>query len=384
MHTGMYNRNFDIRETVRHRSVFLLGPRQTGKSTLVRTAFPDAAVYDLLEADTFRDLSARPESLRQTLSPRQSVVIVDEIQKLPALLDEIQLLIDRNKALRVVLTGSSARKLKRGGANLLGGRAWICRLHPLVSAELPEPRVLDRLNRGSLPAIIDSPRALDDLKAYVGTYLQEEIRAEGLARSIENFSRFLEVAGLTSGEPVNFTAVAGDAGVPPRTIREHYQVLEDTLVGYQLPAFQRTVKRKPVATAKFYLFDVGVANVLKRVPAIQEGSEAYGRALEHLVFLELRAYLDYRRIDHPLTYWRSRSQLEVDFVVGDGVGVEVKASGRVTPRDYKGLTALAEEVPLSRRIVVCGERLRRTADDGTEMMRPEQFFEALWAGAIVQ
>jgi predicted AAA+ superfamily ATPase len=200
----------------------------------------------------------------------------------------------------------------------------------------------------------------------------------------ENFSRFLEVAGLTSGEPINFTVVAGDAGVPPRTIREHYQVLEDTLVGYQLPAFQRTVKRKPVATAKFYLFDVGVANVLKRVPAIQEGSEAYGRALEHLVFLELRAYLDYRRLDHPLTYWRSRSQLEVDFVVGDGVGVEVKASGRVTPRDYKGLTALAEEVPLSRRIVVCGERLRRTADDGTEMMRPEQFFEALWAGAIVQ
>lgn len=379
----MYNRSFDIRETVRHRSVFLLGPRQTGKSTLVRTAFPDAAVYDLLEADTFRDLSARPESLRQTLSPQQSVVIVDEIQKLPGLLDEIQLLIDRNKALRVVLTGSSARKLKRGGANLLGGRAWMCRLHPLVSAELPEPRLLDRLNRGSLPAIIDSPRSLDDLKAYVGTYLQEEIRAEGLARSIENFSRFLEVAGLTSGEPINFTAVASDAGVPPRTIREHYQVLEDTLVGYQLPAFQRTVKRKPVATAKFYLFDVGVANVLKRVPAIQEGSEAYGRALEHLVFLELRAYLDYRRLDHPLTYWRSRSQLEVDFVVGDAVGVEVKASGRVTPRDYKGLTALAEEVPLARRIVVCGERMRRTADDGTEMMRPEQFFEALWAGSII-
>lgn len=379
----MYNRSFDIRETIRHRSVFLLGPRQTGKSTLVRTAFPDAAVYDLLEADTFRDLSARPESLRQTLSPQQSVVIVDEIQKLPGLLDEIQLLIDRNKALRVVLTGSSARKLKRGGANLLGGRAWMCRLHPLVSAELPEPRLLDRLNRGSLPAIIDSPRSLDDLKAYVGTYLQEEIRAEGLARSIENFSRFLEVAGLTSGEPINFTTVASDAGVPPRTIREHYQVLEDTLVGYQLPAFQRTVKRKPVATAKFYLFDVGVANVLKRVPAIQEGSEAYGRALEHLVFLELRAYLDYRRLDHPLTYWRSRSQLEVDFVVGDAVGVEVKASGRVTPRDYKGLTALAEEVPLARRIVVCGERMRRTADDGTEMMRPEQFFEALWTGSII-
>lgn len=382
-YADMYSRRLDLRETVGHRSIFLLGPRQTGKSTLVRASFPDAAVFDLLEADTFRDLSARPETLRQSLNPHQSVVIVDEIQKLPRLLDEIQLLIDRNKSLRVVLTGSSARKLKRGGANLLGGRAWMCRLHPLVSAELPEPRLLDRLNRGSLPAIIDSPRAQEDLKAYVGTYLQEEIRAEGLARSIENFSRFLEVAGLTSGETINFTAVANDAGVPPRTIREHYQVLEDTLVGYQLPAFQHTLKRKPVATAKFYLFDVGVANVLKRVPAIAEGSDAYGRALEHLVFLELRAYLDYQRLDHPLTYWRSRSQLEVDFVIGDAVGVEVKASGRVTPRDYRGLTALAQEVPLARRIVVCGERLRRTADDGTEMMRPEHFFEALWAGAII-
>ncbi|MCC7186166.1 MAG: ATP-binding protein [Acidobacteria bacterium] len=379
----MYGRAFDIRETVRHRSVILLGPRQTGKSTLVREAFPDAAVYDLLEADTFRELSARPESLRQTLSPQQTTVIVDEIQKLPALLDEVQLLIDRNKSLRVILTGSSARKLRRGGANLLGGRAWMCRLHPLVSAELPAPRLLDRLTRGSLPAVIDSALWRDDLKAYVGTYLQEEIRAEGLARSIENFSRFLEVAGLTSGEPINFTSVANDAGVPPRTIREHYQVLEDTLVGHQLPAFQRTVKRKPVATAKFYLFDVGVANVLKRVPALEEGSDAYGRALEHLVFLELRAYLDYRRHDDPLTYWRSRSQLEVDFVVGDRVGIEVKASGRVSPRDYRGLTALAEEVPLARRIVVCGERLPRTADDGTEMMRPEQFFTALWAGDIV-
>lgn len=378
----MYGRAFDIRGTVQHRSLILLGPRQTGKSTLVRQAFPEASVYDLLEADTYRELSARPETLRQTLSPRQTTVIVDEIQKLPALLDEIQLLIDRNKALRVVLTGSSARKLKRGGANLLGGRAWMARLHPLVSAELPAPRLLDRLNRGSLPAVIDSERWRDDLKAYVGTYLQEEIQAEGLARSIENFSRFLEVAGLTSGEPINFASVANDAGVPPRTIREHYQVLEDTLVGYQLPAFQHTVKRKPVATAKFYLFDVGVANMLKRVPAIEPGSDAYGRALEHLVFLELRAYLDYHRLDHPLTYWRSRSQFEVDFVIGDRVGIEVKASGRVSPRDYRGLKALTEEVPLARRIVICNERLRRVADDGTEMMRPEQFFAALWAGEI--
>jgi predicted AAA+ superfamily ATPase len=380
----MYTRVLNLREIVRHKSVFLLGPRQTGKSTLARQAFPEAAVYDLLEADTFRELTARPEYLRQTLSPQQPVLVVDEIQKLPALLDEIQLLIDRNKKLRVVLTGSSARKLKRGAANLLGGRAWVCRLLPLVSAELDKPRILERLNRGSLPAIIDSEHYREELKAYVGTYLREEIKAEGLTRSIETFSRFLDIAGLTSGEQINFTAVADDAGVPPRTVREHYQILEDTLVGYQLQAYQKTSKRKPVATAKFYFFDVGVANMLKRTPTIEEGSDAYGRALEHLIFLELRAFLDYHRLDHELTYWRSRSQFEVDFVVGHTVGIEVKSKSRVSPRDYKGLMALGEEVRLKRQIVVCGEKLRRMADDGAEIMPPALFLKELWAGNVLE
>jgi len=383
INADMYKRALDLRETVRHKSIFLFGPRQTGKSTLVRATFPDAAYYDLLEADTFRELSARPEYLRQTLRAEQSIVVVDEVQKLPALLDEIQLLLDRNKKLRFILTGSSARKLKRGAANLLGGRAWICRLHPLVSIELDDSRLLDRLNRGSLPAIIDSEHYREDLKAYVGTYLREEIRAEGLTRSIENFSRFLEVAGLTSGEQINFAAVADDAGFPPRTVREHYQILEDTLVGHQIPAYQKTSKRKPVATAKFYFFDIGVANTLKRIQGIEAGSDTYGRALEHLVFLELRGYLDYRRLDHELTYWRSRSQFEVDFVVGDQLGVEVKSKARVSPRDYKGLLALGEEVKLKRKLVVCGEKQRRCADDGVEILPPSDFFRELWAGNLL-
>ncbi|HEX9879273.1 MAG TPA: AAA family ATPase [Candidatus Binatia bacterium] len=379
----MYKRVLDLKEILKHKSIFLFGPRQTGKTTLVRQAFPDAAFYDLLEADTFRELSARPEYLRQTLSPQQPLVVVDEIQKLPALLDEVQLLIERNKKLRVILTGSSARKLRRGAANLLGGRAWVCRLHPLVTPELDGPRLLDRLNRGSLPSIIDSEHYREDLKAYVGTYLREEIRAEGLTRSIEDFSRFLEVAGLTAGEQINFSAVASDAGYPPRTVREHYQILEDTLVGHQLPAYRKTSKRKPVATAKFYFFDVGVANTLKRTPIIEEGSDAYGRALEHLIFLELRSFLDYHRLDHELTYWRSRSQFEVDFVVGDQVGIEVKSKGRVSPRDYKGLSALTEEVRLKRKIVICGERMLRRADDGTEIIPPALFLKELWSGKLL-
>ena len=379
----MYERVLPLKELLKHRSLFLLGPRQTGKSTLSRKTFPNAAYYDLLEADTFRELSARPELLRQTLSPQQEIVVVDEIQKLPSLLDEIQILIDRNRKLRVLLTGSSARKLKRGAANLLGGRAWMCRLHPLVSPELNHERLLDRLNRGSLPSVIDSVDFQQDLKSYVGTYLQEEIRAEGLTRSIESFSRFLEVAGLTHGEQINFTSVGSDAGVPPRTIREHYQILEDTLIGYQLPAFQETVKRKPVATAKFYFFDVGVANTLRRTGLLTEGSDSYGRALEHLVFLELRSFLDYQRKDESLTYWRSRSQFEVDFVVGGKVAIEVKAKPRVSARDYKGIVALGEDIPLERRIVVCNERRCRRSDDGVEIMPPVEFLKELWAGAIL-
>lgn len=378
----MYGRLLNLRDLVRHKSLFLLGPRQTGKSTLLRETFPEAAYYDLLEADTFRELSARPELVRQTLEPSRELLIVDEIQKLPGLLDEIQLLLDRNRKLRAILTGSSARKLKRGGANLLAGRAWFCRLHPLVTPELGEPRVLDRANRGALPAVIDSPHFKEDLKAYVGTYLQEEIRAEGLARSIENFSRFLEVAGLTNGEQIDFTAVGSDAGIPPRTVREHYQVLEDTLVGHVLPPYRKTRKRKPVATSKFYFFDLGVAKVLKRTGTIEEGSQPYGRSLEHLVFLELKAFLDYRRDDRELTYWRSTSQFEVDFLLGDSVAVEVKSKPRVSERDYRGLLALAEEVKLKRRIVVCGETRPRRADDGVEVLPVARFLNDLWKGEI--
>jgi predicted AAA+ superfamily ATPase len=379
----MYRRALHLREALKHKSLFLLGPRQTGKSTLVRTTFPEAAFYDLLEADTFRELSARPEYLRQTLSPEHRVVVVDEIQKLPSLLDEIHLLIERNKSLRFVLTGSSARKLKRGGANLLAGRAWVSRFHPLVSSEVGYERVADRINRGGLPSILDSPHYKEDLNAYVGTYLREEVLSEGLTRSIGRFSRFLEVAGLTSGEQINFTSVASDAGVPPSTVREHYQILEDTLVGHLLPAYQGTVKRKPVATSKFYFFDIGVANILKRTSIIESGSEAYGRALEHLLFLELKTYLDYHRLDDPLTYWRSRSRFEVDFVIGNKVAIEVKAKSRVSSRDYKGMLALGEEVRLKRKIVVCGEKRRRRDDAGVEIVPITTFLKDLWTGRVL-
>jgi predicted AAA+ superfamily ATPase len=351
----MYDRAIDLNEVLRHRSLFLFGARQTGKSTLVHRRFPDAVFFDLLEADTFRELSARPEYMRQTLPPGTRLVVIDEVQKLPSLLDEVHLMIEREKDLRFVLTGSSARKLKRGAANLLAGRAWVARLHPLVSAEVGPGRLLEQLERGSLPAVLDSERPREDLRAYVGTYLQEEIRAEALTRSIENFSRFLTVAATCNGEQLNYTSVGGDAGVPPRTVREYFQILEDTLIGYQLPAYRKTVKRKPVATSKFFFFDVGVANTLLKRSEVVPGSENFGKALEHLVFLEIRARLDYSRADLPLSYWRSQSGFEVVFLVGDRVAIEVKGSPRVTARDQGGLRALAEELPLERKIFVCTE-----------------------------
>jgi predicted AAA+ superfamily ATPase len=379
----MYHRALPIAELTRHRSLFLLGPRQTGKSTLLRHAFPDARYVDLLEADTFRVLSAYPETLRQTLGPQDSLVIIDEIQKLPSLLDEVQALIDRNGSLRFILTGSSARKLRRGTTNLLAGRAWFARLHPLVSAELPHADLIRRLNVGSLPAVYDSEAPGEDLKAYVGGYLKEEIRAEGLVRSIESFSRFLEIAALTNTHLLNYASVSNDTGIPVRTVREHYQMLDDTLVGFQLPAYRRALKRKPVATAKFYFFDVGVANALMKRGHIQPGSELFGSALEHLVFLELKAYLDYRRIDLPLTFWRTHTGYEVDFLVGDDLAIEVKASRRITQADVRGLVALNEDVPLRQRIVVSMEPRERTTDEGVRILPVDAFLSALWQDQLV-
>ncbi|MBI4266629.1 MAG: ATP-binding protein [Acidobacteria bacterium] len=379
----MYARVLGVEELVRQRSLFLLGPRQTGKSTLLRQTFPEARYVDLLEANTFRELSAYPESLRQSLAPHDRLIIIDEVQKLPVLLDEAQALIDRNKALRFVFTGSSARKLKRGRANLLAGRAWFSRLHPLVSVEVSHRALDRRLTFGSLPAVFDSADPREDLKAYVGGYLQEEIRAEGLVRSIESFSRFLEVAALTNTHLLNYTSVSNDAGIPARTVREHYQMLEDTLIGFQLPPYRRALKRKPVATAKFYLFDVGVANVLMKRGEIQPGSELYGSALEHQVFLELRAYLDYRRLDRELTFWRTHAGQEIDFLVGDEIGIEVKASRRIAPADLKGLSAFCEERPLRTKMVVSTEPRERTTDEGILVLPATTFFERLWAGDLV-
>jgi len=378
-----YQRILDLAALLEHRSLFLFGPRQTGKTTYLHDRYPHARFVDLLDARTFRELSARPELLRSSLTPSETLIIIDEIQKLPALLDEVHLLIERHKSLRFILTGSSARKLHQKSTNLLAGRALTVRMHPLVSPEV-EFRELDkRLQLGGLPSVLTSAIPHEDLAAYVGTYLKEEIQAEGLTRQIEAFSRFLEVAALSNGELLNFTQIASDAAVPSRTVQNYYRILEDTFLGYQLPPFRKTPTRKAVATAKFFFFDVGVVHALMGREEVRPRTSEYGRALEHLIFLELRTYLDYTRNRTALTFWRTHTQHEVDFLVSGTVAIEVKAKERVGEHDLRGVRALAQELSLTRMIVVSNEHWRRTTDDHIEVVPVDEFLHDLWAGDVL-
>jgi uncharacterized protein len=377
-------RQFDLLEATRTKSCFLFGPRQTGKSMLIRETLPaDTPVYNLLDQRVLLDLSTDPTRIRQELEAkdlRDSLVVVDEIQKLPELLDEVHLLIE-TRGLRFLLTGSSARKLRRSGINLLGGRARSRHLHPLSWKELgPGFDLMQALDIGLLPSIHFSDDPREDLRAYVGTYLKEEITAEGLTRNVPAFARFLEVAAACSGGMFNKTEVANDAKVPRTTVNEYFEILKDTLIGHELPAWNRSQKRKAIETSKFYLFDIGVVRALLRRPPLVPKSPDLGMALEHFLFHELQTYIDARRPGMDLGYWRSTAQHEVDFILGGETAIEVKASASVSPRDLRGLTALGEEGIMKNLLLVCRERVPRKI--GEILVLPWQdFLERLWSDA---
>ena len=379
-------RQLNLIEATARRSCFLFGPRQTGKSMLIHQTLPkDTPIYDLLDHRVWLDLSANPTRMRQEIEAknlRNALVVVDEIQKLPVLLDEIHLLIETRK-LRFLLTGSSARKLRRSGVNLLGGRARSRHLHPLSWKELgPQFVLLTALNHGLLPSVYFSDDPAEDLRAYVGTYLSEEITAEGLTRNVPAFARFLEVAAACSGRMFNKTEVANDAQVPRTTVIEYFEILKDTLIGYELPAWGRSRKRKAIETAKFYLFDVGVARAIQKLPPLVAKSTDFGDALEHFIFHELKTYIDTRQPGLDLHYWRSTSQFEVDFVLGNHTAVEVKATRSVSTRDLKGLTALAEEGMMKHLVLVCQEPTPRKI--GAILVLPwHEFLERLWSDGFV-
>ena len=370
-------RTLDLRSLLAKKSHFLLGPRQTGKTTLVRHALPDTPRYDLLETATWLALSQNPGRLAEEVTPGTTEVVIDEIQRLPQLLNEVHRLIEE-RGVRFLLTGSSARALRRGGVNLLGGRARTRVLHPLTRAELGPRFDLERaLTRGTLPSIwfSDDPRA--DLAAYAGTYLQQEVVFEGAARNLPAFSRFLRIAALANGQIVNFTEVASDAQVPRTTIYEYFEVLRDTLLLFEIPAWRRPRKRKPLVSSKYYFFDIGVANALAgRRP--DPGTPEFGHAFEAWLLHELRTYCDYRAPE-DLHFWRTASGYEVDFILGEHTAIEAKCKPNVSGRDLRSLRALAEDTTLKRYICVTLEPRPRIVD-GIEILPYGAFLDALWAG----
>ncbi|MCI0585230.1 MAG: AAA family ATPase [Planctomycetes bacterium] len=366
------------------RAAFLWGPRKVGKTTLLRRQFPRSRVYDLLDTDLRTRLLLRPSILREEcLAARDQVVVVDEVQKIPSLLDEVHWLIE-NADVRFVLAGSSARKLRRGASNLLGGRAWRYELFPLTTREVPDLDLERALNHGLVPAHYLSARADRSLRSYVLDYLAEEIQAEALTRNVPAFARFLDSVAAGHGSLLNYASVARDCGVAAKTVREYYQILEDTLLGHALLPWLRARKRRLIETAKFYLFDVGLVRALRGMAPVRPRTAEFGQAFEHFLVEEVRAYLSYSEKNLPLSFWRTSTGLEVDLILGDlDLALEFKAVAGAGPEVARGLRALREEHPLRRAAVVTLDTVPRKFEDGTLVLPWREFCARLWDGDLV-
>lgn len=370
-------------------SAFLWGARKTGKTTYLKEKFPKAIVYDFLKTDMFLEVSKRPSLLREWLLAKSEAalkepIILDEVQKVPQVLDEVHWLIE-NKGFRFILCGSSARKLKRGHANLLGGRAWRYELFPFVSAELEKINLLRVLNHGMIPPhyLQSDEDCKKSLEAYIQDYLKEEVFAEGLTRNIPAFSRFFDAFGYSHGQLTNYTNIASECGVDSKTVREYYQILIDTLLAVRLEPFKKRQSRQVITkAAKYYMFDVGVAGYLTKRHLEEQKGEEFGKAFEHFMLMEIIAYKSYTKKDFQINFWRTKSGLEVDFVLGNGkVAIEVKG-GRLNKKDLSGLDAFINEYSPQRSIVICNEREKRLYGK-IEILPWEFFLRELWAGEIL-
>lgn len=366
-------------------SVFLWGARQSGKSTLLKELFPDAIWFDLLLSDVYSKLLQNPEYLREVIlaNPEKKTIVIDEIQRLPILLNEVHwLIVNKNK--QFILSGSSPRKILRSGANLLGGRALRYELYPLVSAEVPNLDLNTALNQGLLPRhfLAKNPQRL--ISAYIDNYLKDEIVAEAKIRNIAVFAKFLTAAAFSNGEIVNFTNIATDCGVSSPTIKEYFQILEDTLLGRFVPVYQKRPKRRVIQSPKFYFFDVGIVNHLLKRSKIEQGTELFGSAFEHFIYMELNAHRHYSGLDYSISYWRTASQIEVDFILGENeVAIEVKSSDNISERHLKGLKAFMEEYEVRQAIVVCTEPQARMV--GNILILPwKEFLARLWKKEIMR
>ena len=349
----MYIRKLSL-EDENNDSVFLWGARQVGKTTLLEQTYPQARYYDLLQAKEFERFLRKPALLSEELELMKEgdLVIIDEIQKVPQLLDEIHALIHQ-KRIRFILSGSSPRKLIRSGTNLLGGRALKKILYPLVSSEIPDFDLVKAVNNGMIPRHYMIGNPWERFRAYIGMYLNEEIREEALSRNLKSFSRFLEVAAMSNGEMIVYKNIAQDCGIDHRTVKDYFEILKDTLIGYLIPGFTATLKRRAILAPKFYFFDVGIANYLLNHKNILPGTEIFGHSFEHLIVQELIAYLGYTQSSENINYWRTSSGYEVDAIIGNGrIAIEIKSTDEVKSRHLKGLKAFTEDFPQARAIIV--------------------------------
>lgn len=364
------------------KSAFLWGPRKVGKSFWIRHHLPKAKVLDLLHTEVFAEYASRPYLLRERFQNHRGILVIDEVQKIPALLDEVHWLIE-NKGISFLLTGSSARKLKRGHANLLGGRAWRRQMRPLSLLETDGFDLEAVMVSGLLPPHFLSPAPKEELRAYVADYLKEEIAAEALTQNIPAFSEFLRIAAITSSELLNYANVARETGVSAKVVRGYFDILEDTYLGFRVQPWTKVKNRRLIETEKFYLFDVGVANFLaRREPRL--GSAEFGKSFEHYLLMELMAFQAYRRPDMELRFWRTSTGQEVDFILGEmEVAVEIKGADRVHETDVRALKALQEEWKVKKCFLVSLEREPRRLAKNIGGIFWKDFVEKLWGGGIL-
>jgi len=365
-----------------HKSAFLWGPRKVGKSYWLNHNLQDFILIDLLKTDVFADYITRPSLLRERYQDTTKLIVIDEVQKVPAILDEVHWLIE-NRGISFLLTGSSARKLRKGHANLLGGRAWRKTMTPLSCLEVDDFDLERIMFTGLLPPHYLSPNPIEDLRAYVADYLKEEIAAEALTQNIPAFSDFLRVAALSSSELINYTNIARETGVSHKVVRTYFDILEDTYLGFRVQAWKKSQNRRMIQAEKFYFFDVGVSNYLARRRPLM-GSREFGKSFEHYILMELRAYQAYKNPDLPITYWRTSTGLEVDFILGDKqLALEIKSSRRIHQKDLKGLQALRRDGAVGHCLLVCLEKEPRMLSNDIKIMPWKMFLEKLWAGDYV-
>lgn len=364
------------------KSAFLWGPRKVGKTYWLSHELTDFELIDLLKTDIWAEYASRPALLRERYQNHRGLIVIDEVQKVPAILDEVHWLIE-NKGLSFLLTGSSARKLKRGHANLLGGRAWRRTMTPLSVLEVTDFDIEKVMVSGLLPPHYLSPDPIEDLRAYVADYLKEEVMAEALVQNIPAFHEFLHVAAITSSELINYVNIARETGVSHHTVRSYFDILEDTYLGFRISPWKKSKNRRLITTEKFYLFDIGVTNYLaRRQPKI--GTPEFGKMFEQYILMELKTFQAYKNPDLPITFWRTSTGREVDFILGEkDLAIEIKGSSHIHEGDIISLKALVEDGPVKKCCLICMEKQPRQINENIHIIPWKLFIEGLWQGEYI-